>query len=125
MEDRFKFRVWNRENKKIYTWKDITDKKGNCSLYWCMLQVQNNEKNNILMQCTGVKDKNGRFIYEGDIVERDHVQGKKQGVVVFDKEALQFRATNMSLYSFKHRSVVIGNIYENPELLEASNGSVF
>lgn len=111
MQDRFQFRVWKgKENRMVY---DVT--------YLNPLLLDPNidpeNKHNIVMQCTGMKDKNGKLIYEGDVVERDHIQGKKQGVVVFDEEALQFRATNMSLYSFKHRSVVIGNIYENPDLI--------
>ena len=114
MEDRFLFRVWKgKENRMVY---DVTYL--NPALLDPKIDFEN--RYNVLMQCTGLKDKNGKLIYEGDIVERDHVQGKKQGVVVFDKEALQFRATSMSLHSFVHRSVVIGNIYEAPELLESN-----
>lgn len=71
--------------------------------------------------CTGLKDKNGKLIYEGDIVERTHIQGKKRGVVEFDENLLQFKATNMSLYSLVHRAEVIGNIYENEDLLKCEN----
>ena len=117
MQDRFRFRVWNKEFNKLYTWEDLVDKKGSCSLYWCMLQAQNNEENNILMQCTGVKDITGKLIYEGDIVERENVQGKKRGVVSFNQALLHFEATNMSLFSLVHRAEVIGNIYENPDLI--------
>lgn len=127
MQDRFRFRVWNKLfNTMTYNFmfgnfmqKSLEDyeKKDWVGLNYEPDYICYNNKaiedNLVIMQCTGLKDKNGKLIYEGDIVERDHIQGKKQGVVVFDKEALQFRATNMSLYSFKHRSVVIGNIYEN------------
>ena len=127
MQDRFRFRVWNIQEKEMIYNAEIAYDGMNYNTKWQIGHNTNDgwvdcfgyyldyeHENYEIMQCTGLKDKNGKLIYEGDIVERDHVQGKKQGVVVFDKEALQFRATNMSLYSFKHRSVVIGNIYENP-----------
>lgn len=124
MQDRFKFRVWHtpwgetEQPEMLYNAESAYDYMGDVpsNSFGSVLEDESFE----VMQCTGLKDKNGKLIYEGDIVERDHIQGKKQGVVVFDKEALQFRATNMSLYSFKHRSIVIGNIYENPELLESN-----
>ena len=136
MEDRFKFRFFDK--KENFLIDENTDPDKCIKLYdkdewwWCaehglttVLDYFDHcsyiqSRDFVIMQCTGLKDRNGKLIYEGDIVERDHVQGKKRGVVVFDKEALQFRATNMSLYSFKHRSVVIGNIYETPELLESN-----
>ena len=71
-----------------------------------------------LMQCTGRKDQNGVLIYEGDIVERDNTDGVKRGVVEFSDSFTVFRATNMSKFSLFERAVVIGNIYENKELLE-------
>lgn len=127
MQDRFKFRVWNKEQQKLYSWDDLLKSKANNSFYWCMLQAQNDEKNNILMQCTGLKDKNGKLIYEGDVVIYDwltplgkvwrddgkHIVEWHDGFTVIG---------NIAGYDVKHgktRNVeVIGNIYENPELLE-------
>lgn len=119
MEDRFKFRVWSEKQKKMYFWSDIIKMTN----FGYALFIDNRALGEGLwfkQQSTGLKDKNGKLIYEGDVVEREDIQGKKRGVVVFDKEALQFRATNMSLYSLIHRAEVIGNIYENPELLESN-----
>ena len=80
----------------------------------------------ILMQYTGLKDKNGREIYEGDILDmgRKHMDSIAQ-VVWADKMAAFIAASRepfMNLSNTKAMcdggSEVIGNIYENPELLE-------
>ena len=76
-----------------------------------------------LMQYTGLKDKNGKEIYEGDIY---HVGDKniRYLVVWFDSgfEGKQLRSTSYAgLESWAKDIEILGNIYENPELLE-NNG---
>ena len=66
----------------------------------------------VLMQYTGLKDKNGKEIYEGDIVQYGHGNYKhtERFVVEFDPDG--YGVLSESTYACK----VIGNIYENPEL---------
>mgnify|MGYP001601461374 FL=1 len=87
--------------------------------------------NYILMQFTGLLDKQGKEIYEGDILEADssyHVWGGKKlskfiGVVKWDNEKTgyycSFKDTNRSDFDIPHIEV-IGNIYENPELIKSN-----
>ncbi|PQF17905.1 YopX family protein [Enterococcus faecium] len=78
-----------------------------------------------LMQSTGLKDKNGVEIFEGDLVEHDdNLNGDWETFeaceVVYDKDYAQFcfkwDAGNF-LTDYRNLNV-IGNIYENPELLK-------
>lgn len=78
-----------------------------------------------LMQSIGLIDENGKEIFEGDIVKDG---GEDVGVVVYDKEcgAYGLKYKSNVILTFENidelgdwkGSAVIGNIYENPELLE-------
>jgi hypothetical protein len=71
----------------------------------------------IPMQFTGLHDKNGTEIYEGDIVKWIHQYGDFAPTIQTSIVEYKQYADGWIGYEVFNQSEVIGNIYENPELL--------
>ena len=120
-----KYRAWDKELQTMLDVSLIDFKKGVLvGEHWEFGETNFMSFDEIeLMQSTGLKDKNGKEIFEGDILKSN----KYITSVFYEKGAycVKFcRTTNttvtMNVISFieKYKTKVIGNIYENPELLE-------
>lgn len=150
MQDRFRFRVWNKENKEMIYNAEIAYEGMNYNTSWQLGKNTNDSwvdcfgyyldypRDYEVMQCTGLKDKNGKLIYEGDIIKYaefdwtdfSYWETEIAQVVwgntydnyypAFDLKDTDFDGTNAFAYLFNEGWTieVIGNVYQNPELLE-------
>lgn len=147
MQDRYKFKIWDKTEKKFLPLDSKTENTDS----WISIDntgVYLVERDNardvafftditedvIILQCTGLKDKNGKLIYEGDIVsvkvkiqdslyEDEYYFQNYKGGIIFEKGIIAIDVIDttkhpISLYYHAKDCEVVGNIYENPELLE-------
>lgn len=122
-----KFRAWDKETKTMIEVSSINfEEHLILGGYWEFGQTESIKFDEIeLMQSTGLKDKNGKEIFEGDIVDykgREAVvkwHGSYASFIYRFVDELQERASDWEpLFLACYHFEVIGNIYENPELLE-------
>ena len=123
-----KFRVWNEDTKEMLEIQKHSFKTNKSMPYGWNMQYEFDG----LMQYTGLKDKHGKEIYEGDLCKS--YNGYIQEVVWKDNSWMYKMKVNKkyqgeayveivysSMGDTSHRNFgdeIIGNIYENPELLE-------
>lgn len=75
----------------------------------------------VVMQYTGMKDKNGVEIYEGDILKQTY-HNKEFGVVTYNELSGMYTTCSHSVRcNVEEDSIIKGNIYENPELIGDNN----
>jgi uncharacterized phage protein (TIGR01671 family) len=117
-----KFRAWNKETKSMRIVDNMQLDNSKVNLVF----MENGElapesflrENLILLQFTGLKDEDGKEIYEGDIVQKG-----------FEKYQIEWQYTSFGINTRNYGwqlldeftdLKIIGNIYENPELLSQS-----
>ena len=111
MKREIKFRAWDKKLNKMYDFADISDYP---------LSRLNNSVVFDFMQFTGLKDKNGKEIYEGDIMS---INNLVLGKIIFENGCFQIfdinstQGTNPLNKDRIKKLSSVGNIYENPELL--------
>ena len=126
MSREIRFRAWGKEEKEYYYNAEHTYDFF-CSSRGCYAEsfgeVLDQPERFIVEQYTGLKDKSGKEIYEGDIVEIDKY-GKFQIIwnewackFDFDKIGKREREEPLLSQDWEEKTEVIGNIHENPELL--------
>lgn len=116
-----KFRAWDKKDKVV---REVTAIEWSLEYVEFMRgAVERDFEDLILMQSTGLKDKNGVEIFEGDVFESEYARY----VVFWQKDAarfvLKFIHDFEDSYYLDMRNVesmdLIGNIHENPELLSS------
>lgn len=124
-----KFRVWDKIDKEIYLVEEINFNRGEFESIGDGITFLRGAEVVELMQSTGLHDKNGKEIFEGDVVRmrnpRDRRQiGMFQVVRVANSPMLGLLDKKLTTEIFnlyehmRNYYEIVGNIYENPELLE-------
>lgn len=124
-----KFRGWNK--KRMIEWESLLKCYGDGESDYDLHAIFSGDENIELMQYTGLKDKNGKEIYEGDIFPclyafdgcTDHVMhvewnNERSGFFPrWDYAKCNQKGVTKTMYDLINLEI-IGNIYENPELLK-------
>lgn len=127
-----KFRAWDKEFKEMVQVDALLlDEQAIKATYKNGSVTKEDMKNYILMQSTGLKDKYGKEVFEGDITTngKDIVNVIKRhetlgfytlidGREIFFGNAMSIEKLEKDVEGFSKVAEIIGNIYENPELLE-------
>ena len=130
-----KFRIWDNLEKDYLNEEDIAiDNLNNIfiferydsndsELWYTRLLPDPDNKRHVIEQCTGLKDKNGTEIYEGDIIKVEGDAEIYRVEWIYSGFGLEPRYNSpfypiLGNVKLCKKIEVIGNIHENPELME-------
>lgn len=125
-------RFWAANDKEMIYWQCYMQNafnSGKSDDYGFLFKLFKGYFGSIMLLCTGLRDKNEKLIYEDDLIKyKDHnsiyvVKWSDDQAIFYFDDALQ--PTKYSSYVFDSEMMkdieVIGNIHENPDLLEQSD----
>lgn len=134
MEREIKFRAWDTFNEYMYKSVDVNNNKKDLSWFFRQCEEAGKGGNGIIiMQYTGLKDKNGKEIYDGDIILNSKAtEPENKGWIIkwinlsWKVELIGYEdaITGFSdrifnpFYNTQTEFEIIGNIYENAELIK-------
>lgn len=127
-----KYRIWDYDLKRFIEkeFEFLINSKGELFIFRNDKLTFFDKEPYEIMQCTEVKDNNGKEIYVGDILEYRYVHDRRIKmifpVILLKGKAsfgvLDLYGNEVPLYEVTARcSKIIGNIYENPELINKKN----
>ena len=120
MNREIKFRAWSKSRNKMLQPGDTTP------VFWPSLRLceYNDYGSQVtleIMQFTGLQDASGKDIYEGDVVSSDYYYPEPEfAEITFSEGKFVADSAEQDAYLYGNL-LVVGNIYENPKLLESQS----
>mgnify|MGYP001148293160 FL=1 len=120
-----RFRAWLKEDKEMIDVDEMHFKNGELDFIGNGITWMYKKSDIVLMQSTGLKDKNGKEFFEGDIVDSE--DGILSGVVEYRTDLGMWTNSLLRYNNFErlcciaNSREIIGNIWENGELLDGEN----
>ena len=125
-----KYRAWHKTWEEMRGVEQILFDRGNVSdvsLDYENFVVHENIDNIVLMQSTGLKDKNGQEVFVGDIIKctrgcphEVYLEKEYGGTYVGGMPAIYLKGIREG-YAWTGDEEIVGNVYQTPELLEAEH----
>lgn len=116
------YRGWDSHNKRWVYGLPIMDVRGHSRIQYDHVRYSIIVDPNSLGEYAGLKDKNDKKIYEGDIIKAEFSYATWRGYVYFDKGNFELVDSDKNgqylALSVLSNIEIIGNIHENPELLK-------
>jgi len=119
-----KFRAWDKTDKEMYLVDEINFNRGEFESIGDGITFLRGANKVELMQSTGLFDKNGKEVFVGDIIKctrgcphEVYLEKKYGGTYVGGMPAIYLKGIREG-YAWTGDEEILGNIYENPELLE-------
>ena len=125
-----KFRVWDKLDKEIYEVGEIHWSRGEFDFIGDGITFKRDADEVELMQSTGLFDKNGKEVFVGDIIKctrgclhEVYIEKEYGGTFIGGMPAVYLKGLGEG-YAWTEDEEIIGNIYENPELLEVNHDTI-